>query len=183
MDNMNSKIGENLKKIRKNRNLTMDVLSKESDVSKSMISEIERGIRNPSITTLWKIANALKTPLNYFLKEDDLSSPTIYKMNEQLSIEGENYCFYPLMDFDEDKRFEIYMTEYLPGSQTDSTFHYDGVEEYVLISVGSIDLYLEEKKFNVKEGEVLHFGADKSHYYRNETDQICRAFILMFYPK
>ncbi len=183
MENMNSKIGENLKKIRKNRNLTMDILSKESGVSKSMISEIERGIRNPSITTLWKIANTLKTPLNYFLKDEDLSSPTIYKMNEQLTIEGESYKFHPLMDFDEDKKLEIYLTEYFPGSQTDSSFHYEGVEEYVLISSGSLDFYMGDKVTTVKEGEVLHFIADAPHYYRNDSDQVCKAFVLMFYPK
>ena len=80
MRNINTKIGENLKKVRKLRGLTIDSLSLNSCVSKSMISEIERGIRNPSINILWNIANALKTPLNYFLKEDNLCSPMIYKM-------------------------------------------------------------------------------------------------------
>ena len=64
MKNINTNIGKNLKRIRKLRGLTIDALATSSGVSKSMISEIERGIRNPSITIIWSLANALKTPLN-----------------------------------------------------------------------------------------------------------------------
>ena len=71
MRDININIGKNLKSIRKNRGLTIEELSTNSNVSKSMISEIERGIRNPSITVLWNIANSLKIPLNYFLKEEN----------------------------------------------------------------------------------------------------------------
>ena len=69
MASINENIGFNLKKIRKDRGLTLESLSSQSGVSKSMISEIERGIRNPSISILWNLANTLKTPLNFFLKD------------------------------------------------------------------------------------------------------------------
>ena len=59
MKNINTNIGKNLKRIRKLRGLTIDALATSSGVSKSMISEIERGIRNPSITIIWSLANAL----------------------------------------------------------------------------------------------------------------------------
>lgn len=183
MNDINAKVGENLKNIRKSRGLTIDTLSLNSGVSKSMISEIERGIRNPSITILWNLANTLKIPLNYFLKDDDLNSPAIYKMGDHSSIEGNGYSFHPLMNFDEDKKFEIYFNEYKPKSQTEPTYHYNGVEEYVLITSGSLVLCLEDKRFAANEGEVIHFIADKSHFYCNETDRVVKAFILMFYTK
>lgn len=183
MKNINTKLGENLKRIRKSRNLTMDVLSNESGVSKSMISEIERGIRNPSVTTLWNIANVLKTPLNYFLKDDADSSPSIYRMGDHSSIDGKGYSFHPLMNFDENKRFEIYFNEYKPGCITETSSHYEGVEEFVLVSSGNLDVFLGEEKFNVVEGQVIHFLAEKPHHYENTDKTSCRAFILMFYPK
>lgn len=183
MNDINTKIGENLKKIRKSRELTMDSLSLSSGVSKSMISEIERGIRNPSITILWNIANALKIPLNYFLKDNDLNSPVIYKMGNHPSIESSGCSFHSLMDFDEGKRFEIYFNEYHPNSQTEATYHFNGVEEYVLVTSGRLVLCLNDKKFTATEGEVIHFFADKLHYFCNETDSMVKAFTLMFYPK
>lgn len=176
-------IGENLKKIRKLRELTLDELSTNSGVSKSMISEIERGLRNPSISTLWDIANSLKVPLNYFLKGNNLDSPIIYKINEKSTIKGENYSFHPLLNFDEDRRFEIYFNEYLPKSRTDSSIHYNGVEEYALITSGELTLYIDDKKYTAREGEVIHFIGNRHHFYANETDINVKAFVLMFYTK
>lgn len=183
LNNININIGMNLKKIRKVRGLTIDALSANSGVSKSMISEIERGIRNPSINILWNLANNLKIPLNYFLKEDNLNLPIIYKIGDHASIEGSNYTFHPLMNFDEDKKFEIYFNEYMPKSQTEDSFHYEGVEEYLLVTKGSLVLSLEGKRYTVSEGEVIHFLADKQHHYCNETENVAKGFMLMFYTK
>ncbi len=183
MENINVKIGENLKKIRKSRGLTIDSLSSDSGVSKSMISEIERGIRNSSIAILWKLASTLKIPLNYFFKDDTLYSPTIYKMEDNSIIEDKGYSFYPLVNFDEDKKFEIYFNKYIPHCQTETSFHYDGVEEYALITSGSLSVYIENEKFIVNEGEVIHFIADKPHYYCNESEKVAKAFMLLFYSK
>lgn len=183
MSNINNKIGGNLKKIRKSRGLTIDTLSISSTVSKSMISEIERGIRNPSISILWNLANALKTPLNYFLKDESSNVPVIYKMGDNPCIQGKTYSFHPLMNFDEDKKFEIYYNEYLPHSETEPSIHFDGVEEYTLVASGQIVLHLEGKKYIANEGEVIHFIGDKPHFYVNETNSSAKAFVIMFYSK
>ena len=183
MRDININIGKNLKSIRKNRGLTIEELSTNSNVSKSMISEIERGIRNPSITVLWNIANSLKIPLNYFLKEENSNTAKVYKFSEKHVIGENGYSCYPLVNFDNDKNLEIYFNEYLPKSKTEESAHYEDVEEYALITSGTLTLNLNGEEFIVNEGEVIHFIANKSHYYFNKTDTIAKAFILMFYPK
>ena len=64
-----SMIGEHLREVRTNLNLSLDDASKMTGVSKPMLGQIERGQSAPTITTLWKIATGLKTPLSYFLQE------------------------------------------------------------------------------------------------------------------
>ncbi len=183
MRDININIGNNVKKIRKDRGLTIDELSIKANVSKSMISEIERGIRNPSITTLWNIANSLKIPLNYLLKEDKTHTAAIYKMTDVDAIGDNGFNCYPLLSFDEDKRIEIYFNEYMPKSKTEKSAHYNGVEEYALITEGTLTLDLNGEIFTAIEGEVIRFLADKPHFYFNEIDTVAKAFVLMFYPK
>ncbi|APH14458.1 helix-turn-helix family protein [Clostridium sporogenes] len=60
IDNINSIIAENLKTLRTERNLNLGQLAKLSDISKVMLSQIEKGDTNPTINTLWKIAKGLK---------------------------------------------------------------------------------------------------------------------------
>jgi XRE family transcriptional regulator, regulator of sulfur utilization len=183
MKEINTNIGENLKNIRKHRSMTIDQLSEGSGVSKSMISEIERGIRNPSITTIWNLANCLKKPLNYFLTGSDKDSPDIYKINEKNSIRGDSYTFNPLMDFDEDKKFELYFNEYQPGCVTEDSTHFEGVEEFVLICNGSLTLHLENKEYTAAEAEVFHLKGHRKHHYSNSGTEPVKAFTIMYYSK
>ena len=70
---MNSRIGEKLKSIRMTRTLSLDDAAALTGVSKPKLGQIERGQSVPTVTTLWKIATGLKTPLSTFLEE--LSTP------------------------------------------------------------------------------------------------------------
>lgn len=121
-------------------------------------------------------------PLNYFLKTNHTQSATIHKKSEIEPVENNGFKFHSLMNFDEAKKFEIYFTEYHPHTQTDASSHYVGVEEYALVVSGNLSVYVEDTKYEVSEGDVIHFVADKSHYYCNETDLTAKAYILMFYP-
>ena len=107
----------------------------------------------------------------------------IYKFSEKQAIGENGYSCYPLVNFDNDKNLEIYFNEYLPKSKKEESAHYEDVEEYALITSGTLTLNLNGEEFIVNEGEVIHFIANKSHYYFNKTDTIAKAFILMFYPK
>ena len=60
MNDLSGVVGENLKRLRAERGLSLDALARESGVSKSRLGQIERGEANPSISTLWQIAKALK---------------------------------------------------------------------------------------------------------------------------
>jgi transcriptional regulator with XRE-family HTH domain len=56
-------VGLSLAALRSARSLSMDALSRQSGVSKSMLSQIERGRANPTVAVVWRLANALGVPL------------------------------------------------------------------------------------------------------------------------
>ena len=64
-------VGKRLKSIRLEKQLSLDEVSKLTDVSKPMLGQIERGQSSPTITTLWKIAVGLKIPLSSLLEEKE----------------------------------------------------------------------------------------------------------------
>lgn len=63
----NISLGENIKKLRKNKGLTQDKLSEITKISIASIQRYESGKRQPNIQTLNKIAIALDVPLNELL--------------------------------------------------------------------------------------------------------------------
>src|SRR5689334_576037 len=71
-------LGPRLKSIRKERSLSLDDLAKLSGVSKSMLSQIERGVANPTFATLWSLTTALQLELPELIGlQSDVSRPGI----------------------------------------------------------------------------------------------------------
>ncbi|MBR4877443.1 MAG: helix-turn-helix transcriptional regulator [Rhodocyclaceae bacterium] len=62
-------IARNLKAYRMMRGLAQEALALEADVDRTMVSKIERGVTNPSIATLLKLANRLEIRLSDLLCE------------------------------------------------------------------------------------------------------------------
>lgn len=58
-------LGEMIKQIRKERNLTQEELGKLVGVQKAQISKLERSTKNARIDTIIKVFNALKTKINF----------------------------------------------------------------------------------------------------------------------
>ncbi len=183
MNEIYKSIGENIKRIRKIRNMTLDELSERANVSKSMISEIERGFRNPSITIVWNLANALKVPLNRLLKGENVSEPTIYRVKQSVQPGGAGFSVSSVVDFDPEKKFEIFFCSYEPSTATVRSADFDGAEEYALVAQGTLTVNIRDQKYEITEGEVLRFSANQEHCYSNETDRTVKAYLLMVYPK
>jgi transcriptional regulator with XRE-family HTH domain len=79
--NSTSLLGEYLKKLRKEKKLTLKELSKSSGVSYSQISKIESNVHKPTVETLIKLSNALSIDLDELLQYKE-SYVTVKSENE-----------------------------------------------------------------------------------------------------
>jgi len=68
MDEISKKLGENLRRIRKEKGMTQEDLCNVLDLDRGYISSIENGKRNPTLSTLKKLADALKVSVDELLK-------------------------------------------------------------------------------------------------------------------
>ena len=79
--NLNNVIGDNLKRLRNERNLSLSKLSEICGVSKVMLSQIERGESSPTINTIWKIAKGFNLPYTVLI-DKPLDSHLLVRKNE-----------------------------------------------------------------------------------------------------
>ncbi len=68
MDEISKKLGENLRRIRKEKGMTQERICDILDLDRGYISSIENGKRNPTLSTLKKLADALKIPVDELLR-------------------------------------------------------------------------------------------------------------------
>ena len=71
------KLGERLRRIRREHQLTLKDLKERADLSVPYLSDLERGVVNPSIETLKKVANAYNMSVSELLSDvEELGKPT-----------------------------------------------------------------------------------------------------------
>lgn len=176
-------IGEKLKSIRAARNLSLDEVSKLTSVSKPMLGQIERGQSSPTITLLWKIATGLKTPLSSFFGEQQSEYTVVdIETHEIISEDHVRMTAYPLFTYDPIRNVEIFYIEFDTGCHHESEKHNDGVEEYVLVLTGKLQIGLNNQELTIGEKQAIRFRADIPHTYNNPYNEPCTAYNIIFYP-
>ena len=182
LDRLNILVSENIKRIRQEKNLSLGDLAKLSDVSKSMLAQIERGEGNPTLSTLWKIANGMQVSFNTLIAQPKLP----YKVTKLAEIEPildmngglKNYSLFS----DIENNFSVYQIEVGKEISWISEAHLRGTAEFVIVIQGTLEIKLEEKTFILKKGENLWFKADVPHGYCN-LDEGTTIFHNILYNK
>lgn len=183
MKDLNLIIGNKLKDIRNKRNLSLDEVARLTGVSKAMLGQIERGKSNPTVSTLWKIATGLKISFSLFMDEDQEDLKVIDQKDISPIIEDNNRMkLYPIFPFDANKGFEIFTIELEPDCNHISTPHNEGVEEYIIVTEGQIEININSKKFILEKGNSMRFMANSPHSYKNinQGRSVFQNIILYF---
>lgn len=183
MDRQVSAIGERLKDIRTKSGFSLDEVSKLTGVSKPMLGQIERGRSVPTVTTLWKIATGLKAPLSSFLEEQQPEYAVVdLGKAEVISEDDGRMNAYPLFPYDPIRNVEIFYIEFDAGCRHASERHNDGVEEYILVLSGKLQLVLNGREMIMEEKQAIRFRADIPHAYQNPFGEPCAVYNIIFYP-
>ncbi|WP_078430308.1 helix-turn-helix domain-containing protein [Alkalihalobacterium alkalinitrilicum] len=180
--NLNEIIGKRLKQIRAERGLSLDKLAQITEVSKPMLGQIERGESNPTVSTLWKIANGLKVPFTTFIEEETPFIQIVSRQEVEPLIEEKGVVqVYPLFPKEYQKPFEIFSLILQPGCHHESDPHAYGVEEYILVEKGKMEIGVVEEKFSICTGEGIRFSAHYKHRYINKGVEDAIATMIIFY--
>ena len=174
MDNLN--IGKKLKTARQSRSMTLDELAEVTGVSKPMLGQIERGQSSPTVTTLWKIATGMKIPFSSFLQEQGSEQDVLLEENGAMKV-------YTLFAFDPIRSCEAFFIEFESGCEHKSDKHNDGVEEYIFVTHGMLDMVLNGTKITLREKQAIRFEANIPHSYVNFYKDTCTIYNFIFYKE
>lgn len=174
----------NLKRIREEKKLSLDKVAKMTGVSKSMLGQIERGESNPTITTVWKIANGLKVSFTSLLNQKGSDTVIVTKEDVEPLIEDNGkYKLYPFFPYEDGRRFEVYKVEIEKGGYLSAEPHGEKTHEFITVFDGEITIRVDDEEYKVKKGNSIRFRADKPHAYHNSGDELTRVSMVIYYPE
>lgn len=166
-------LAANLRRQRLEARLTLDQLAERSEVSRAMISKIERGVSAPTTTVLGKLAAALKLSLSQLLGTPHPREPRLVKRSEQQVFRDpetgfERRSLSPLFD---DGAVDVAFNVLPAGRSASFPAHHEGVEEYLFVQEGSLTVIVGSASFSLATGEMLFYPSSSAHEFRNTTDR------------
>lgn len=184
LENIKGIISNNLRRIRNKRKLSLDDLSKITGVSKSLLRQIEKEESNPTITTIWKIADGLKIPFTSLMKHEIPDIEIVKKENIEPLLEDKGlYRLFPYFNFEDQKPFEMYSVEMEPSASLESNPHNSGAIECITVFSGTLCLTVNDKEYIIQTGDSIKFKADNPHSYSNPSNELTRLSMIIYYPE
>lgn len=178
-------IGKAIQVRRNELKLTLEDLAKRSRVSRAMLSDIERGLKNPTIKLLCQIAEGLGCSVSELLGEPSAlpgKKLGILRRDErQRLIDPSTGVERQLLSPPMVRRGLEIIWYIIPPGQHTGAFppHQPGVEEHLTVVQGALECHLGEQEVLLAEGDSLFFQADVSHDFYNPGATPCTYFLVI----
>lgn len=167
-------VGAKIRSARKGLGKTLEEVAQEVGVTRSFLSQVERGISAPSITTLRHIAKVLRIPIFLLLNVFngvDRKNVVVRKGERQTIVLPKSTTSYQLLSPDLNRKIEMIMTELEPKSSScDEPLFHNG-EECAFILSGKALVEVGDEEFVLEKGDCLYFDCGIPHRITNIGDR------------
>ncbi|MDL2259156.1 XRE family transcriptional regulator [Eubacteriales bacterium OttesenSCG-928-K08] len=149
-------IGDKIRTIRKEKNMTMNDLAFGVGVTPSYISQVERNIVEPSVATLQKIAFTLEAHMYSFFDEE-FKAPIITRRGEQPAYNraGSSItytCISPVAKENGNKT-ELFLVQVNPRNNDE--YVQNRFDECLFVMKGSLTVFLENTSYQLENGDSI----------------------------
>ena len=167
-------IGDKIRRLRVEKQLTQEELANRCELSKGFISQIENDLTSPSIATLVDILEILGTNLRDFFS-DEVNERIVFTKEDMFETEDEDlkYNFKWLVPNSQKNTMEPVMLTLEPGGRYKLEDPHEG-EEFGYVISGIVTLYFGDEKYRIKKGESFYYKPKVEHYMANEGKTVVR---------
>jgi transcriptional regulator with XRE-family HTH domain len=176
-------VGENLRRLRTQRGLSLEKLAQQSGVSRAMLGQIELGQSAPTINVLWKIASGLGVTFSALITSQQRSGPLVLRAQQArlLTSSDRKFSSRALFPVNEPRRVEFYELRLSPGGVEHAEAHAAGTMENLVVAAGAVEIEAAGHRHSLDEGDAIMFEADAPHVYRNRARGESVLYLVMTY--
>ncbi|MGK5553850.1 helix-turn-helix domain-containing protein [Actinomadura kijaniata] len=174
-------VGDNVRRLRTAARISLADLAEAAGMSKTTLHGIEQGAGNPTLSTLWALATALRATLGDLLEPPASATRVVRGDDEVPRVEGDAVTARLLHRVRLRGTVEVYEVEVAERRQH-SDAHLPGVMECLVVTEGGVTAGPAGEPVELAEGDSLLMRAETPHVYRGEGRRN-RAVLLMLHPE
>jgi transcriptional regulator with XRE-family HTH domain len=175
-------LGARIRAARMQRSLSLGDLASAAQVSRSLVSQIERGVATPSIETVRRLASAMSVPV-FSLFLDNQGDQSVVRASERRVVH------YPgsavtreILSPNLRGRMAVLWVTFPPGEQSSLQPVRHVGEECVVIVAGTLEVIIADRTIRLEKGDSMTFDSEAPHIFRNPTDVPVEAFVVISPP-
>lgn len=158
--------GQRLREQRQTRGLTLRQVSRNTGLSASFISSIERGLANPSVAALQKLTQAYGVSIVNLVGADVVPGGRLVRVADRQRYAAADGVVMDQLNFG-DHLMELHLFTVEPGAGTGGAFQHEG-EEFILMLSGTLHVAIDViEQYVLCRGDVLYFESSHRHEWTN----------------
>jgi len=180
-ENITDRLAERLRAARKAKGVSMDAVAGISGVSRSMVSQIERGESSPTVATLWNLTQALGVDFAGLLeaKLEPAIDVTRGAAAPVMTGHGHGVRIRILSPAETVGDHEVYDISFQPGAALVSAPHSAGCREHLTVIEGSLRVVSGAEEAEIGQGDTARYFADRDHAIHCVGAVVARAILIV----
>jgi transcriptional regulator with XRE-family HTH domain len=177
-------LGRHIKQLRIQSGLSLDQLADRSEVSRSMLSAVERGEKAPTIVVLHRVATGLGLTMTRLLEPEREGAILVTRREDQTVVhDPAGWERRNLAPASAGSDFEFMRTSIPAGVDAGSyPPHPPGSREYVAVESGALRLTIASTVVELGTGDSVAYDADVRHAFANPSDTDCVYYLAVTVP-
>jgi transcriptional regulator with XRE-family HTH domain len=173
-------VGDRLRELRAAQDLSLRVLAMKSGLSIHTLSMIEKGRTSPSVSTIYKLAEALNVPITYFFNPDNNRKQVIYmKADERTHMPFTRGVFEGLGGENFIGNIEPFLLTLESSANSGPQVMSHSGHEFVFCLRGAIEYHVENHIYELAPGDSLLFAAQLKHRWKNPGKTVATALVVV----
>ncbi|MGH1487211.1 MAG: helix-turn-helix domain-containing protein [Cellvibrionaceae bacterium] len=168
--------------LRKKNKLTLNQLASMSGVSRSMLSQIERGQANPTLAVTFRIAQAFGMSIGELIEQpgNNPSIDVVHGEDPNNLFRSDKECqIRTLSPLHMEKNVEFYELRIAANAQLKSAAHFDGAKELLTVTQGMAVIESGNSHCTLTTGDSAHYRADIEHSIKNNGDKELVCYLVV----
>lgn len=167
-----AKIGKYVLNYRKTQGYTIKNFSQITGLSTALLSELERGVGNPTLYVLETLSNTMGISLSTLLEQEIQNLSLVQRKADRLQtlFPDAQHLYNILAVSPVRSNLELLLLELEPGEQSNQTWSVHPYwEEIAYVVSGSVYILFEDEKIPLYEGDTIRILPDRRHNFMNES--------------
>jgi transcriptional regulator with XRE-family HTH domain len=174
-------VAANLRRLRAARGLSMVELARRSGVARATLAQLEAGRGNPTLETLYALANSLGAGLGDVIAPPTAPDVEVVRASAGPRVSGRAVRARLVTQLTARGNLELYDFSLRAGRRQHSDPHPPGVVEHFLVHTGRMRVGPEASPVELGPGDYARYAADVPHVYEALEPGV-NATLLMAVP-